>query len=62
MYPNHPGTELSNLVQLFDLINSKQIKSILWLNNTHMEEQPPNNNAAWLTAILNVVKNHPDLT
>lgn len=61
LYPNPTGTELNNLVQLFDLINSKQIKIILWLNNTHMEEQPPSNNAAWLTAILNVVKNHPAL-
>ncbi|MCX6558570.1 MAG: IPT/TIG domain-containing protein [Candidatus Aminicenantes bacterium] len=60
-YPVPAQSDLSNLVALFDLIHSKQIKIILILTSTHMEEQPPFNNAQWINAILNTVKNHPAL-
>lgn len=60
-YPFPTQTEITNLRALFDLINNKQIKIMLWLNNTHMEEQPPSNNTQWISAILNAVKDHPAL-
>ncbi len=60
-YPQPTSPELSSLTALFDLVQSKGIKIILNLVNTHMEEQPPANNTAWLSAILQTVKNHPAL-
>ena len=51
--------EITNLIAFFDLVNSKGIKILLRLVNTHMEEQPPTNNATWLNSILNAIKNHP---
>ena len=58
-WPQPTATELANLPQLFDLVQSRGMKVILVLVNTHMEEQPPTNSETWLSAILNVVKNHP---
>lgn len=60
-YPFPTQSELTNLLALFDLIYNKQIKIMLRLVNTHMEEQPPLNNTQWISAILNVVKDHPAL-
>ncbi len=60
-YPVPAYSEITNLVALFDLVNDKQIKIMLRLVNTNMEEQPPLNNAKWISAILNAVKNHPAL-
>ncbi|MCX6322508.1 MAG: IPT/TIG domain-containing protein [Bacteroidia bacterium] len=60
-YPVPTQSEIINLLALFDIIHYKQIKIMLRLVNTHMEEQPPLNNTQWLSAILNVVKNHPAL-
>jgi hypothetical protein len=60
-YPVPTQSEITNLLTLFDLIHSKQIKIMLRLVNTHMEEQPPLNNTQWISAILNVVKDHPAL-
>jgi hypothetical protein len=60
-YPFPTQTEITNLRALFDLIHNKQIKIMLRLVNTHMEEQPPLNNAQWISAILNAVKSHPAL-
>jgi uncharacterized repeat protein (TIGR01451 family)/uncharacterized repeat protein (TIGR02543 family) len=60
-YPSPTQTEIDNLVAFFNLASSKQMKILLRLVNTHMEEQPPVNNATWLNAILNAIKNHPAL-
>ena len=60
-YPYPTQTEIDNLVAFFNLVSSKQIKILLRLVNTHMEEQPPLNNTQWISAILNVVKDHPAL-
>ena len=60
-WPQPTSTELSNLVEFFDLVNSKGIKVWLRLVNTHMEEQPPTNASTWLGAILGAIKNHPAL-
>lgn len=60
-WPQPTATELANLPLLFDLVQSRGMKVILILTNTHMEEQPPINSETWLTAILNVVENHPAL-
>jgi hypothetical protein len=60
-YPNPTQTEIANLAALFDLVADKGMKILLRLSNTHMEEQPPINNKAWLDSILNAVKSHPAL-
>ena len=60
-YPDPTPTELSNLLELFDLIFNKQIKIMLRLVNNHMEEQPLVNNPKWIKAILNMIKDHPAL-
>ena len=60
-YPSPTQNEIDNLVSFFNLVSSKQMKISLMLVNTHMEEQPPLNNATWLNAILNAIKNHPAL-
>jgi len=60
-YPKPTSQEITNLVDFFDLVYSKQIKILLRLVNTHMEEQPPTNNTIWLQTILNAIKNHPAL-
>jgi len=51
-YPNPTPTEINNLVSFFNLVAGKQMKILLRLINTHMEEQPPANNAIWLNAIF----------
>lgn len=61
LYPQPTATELTNIVSFFNLVASKQMKIILLLNNTHMEEQPATNNTIWLTSILNTIKTHPAL-
>ena len=58
-YPQPTSKELTNLVAFYDLVQSKGMKILLRLANTHMEEQPPTKNSRWLKAILNVIKNHP---
>jgi|GEM_PF-2023911 len=58
-YPQPTSKEISNLIAFYDLVNGKGIKILLRLVNTHMEEQPPTNNATWLNAILNAIKDHP---
>lgn len=60
-WPQPTPIELANLTAFFDLAQSKGIRVLLMLNNTHMEENPPTNSQTWLGAILNVVKNHPAL-
>ena len=60
-WPQPTATETTNLTALFDLVNSKNMKVILDLPNTHMEEQPPTNSTTWLGAVLGAVKNHPAL-
>lgn len=60
-WPQPAPVELANLGSLFDLAQSRGIRIILMVNNTHMEESPRTNAEAWLGAILNVVKNHPAL-
>ncbi len=59
LYPQPTSKELVNLVAFYDLVQSKGMKILLRLANTHMEEQPPTNNRRWLKAILSVIKNHP---
>jgi hypothetical protein len=58
-YPKPTDLELANLVEFFDLLQSKGMKIHLRLVNTHMEEQPPENNTLWIGAILNAIKDHP---
>jgi len=60
-WPQPAALELQNLVALFDLVQSKGMRVILELVNTHMEEAPPTNSSMWLGAILGAVKNHPAL-
>ncbi len=60
-YPQPTDLELKNLVEFFDVVQSKGIKIELELINTHMDEQPPTRNSTWLGAILNAVKDHPAL-
>ena len=60
-YPQPTELELKNLIDFFDLVQSKGMKIQLRLVNTHMEEQPPKNNTIWLGAILNAIKDHPAL-
>lgn len=60
-YPSPTRAELANLVAFFNLVAGKQMKILLMLNNTHMEEQPPLHNKTWLDVILNTIKNHPAL-
>jgi hypothetical protein len=61
VWPRPTSQELANLVAFFDLVQSKGMHVLLRLVNTHMEEQPPTNNAAWLGAILGALHNHPAL-
>jgi len=58
-YPQPTPLELENLVQFYDLVQSKGIRIHLRLMNTHMEEQPPTGNAQWIGSILKVIKDHP---
>src|SRR5262249_26113609 len=60
-WPQPTPTELANLGDLFDLVQSEGMKIVLELDNTHMEEQPPTNSERWLGSILNVVKDKPAL-
>ena len=60
-YPSPTRAEIDNLKAFFDLVSAKQMKILLRLINTHMEEQPPARNKTWLDAILNAVKDHPAL-
>ena len=60
-YPRPTQQELTNLVDFFDLVHSKGVNVELELVNTHMEEQPPENNSLWIGAILNAVKDQPAL-
>jgi hypothetical protein len=60
-WPQPTPSELANLGDFFDLVQSEGMRVVLDLNNTHMEEQPPTNAERWLGAILNVVKDKPAL-
>jgi hypothetical protein len=60
-WPQPTATELANLSDFFDLVQSEGMKVVLELNDTHMEEQPPTNAERWLGSILNVVKDKPAL-
>jgi hypothetical protein len=60
-YPQPGPQEIQNLISFLDLVNSKGMKVELRLVNTHMEEQPPTNNALWLGTILKAIKDHPVL-
>ena len=60
-WPQPTPHELANLVAFFDLVQSKGMRVLLRLVNTHMEEQPPANSGAWLGAILGALHNHPAL-
>ena len=60
-FPQPTATELANLPRFFDMVHSKGMKVWLFLNNTHMEEQPPTNSQTWLGAILGAIGNHPAL-
>ena len=60
-WPQPSAFELQHLIRFFDLAQSKGIKVMLRLVNTHMEEQPPLNSMLWLGSILGAVKNHSAL-
>jgi hypothetical protein len=49
-WPQPTATELTNLPLYCNLAQSKGMKIILVLTNTHMEEQPPTNSQTWLGA------------
>lgn len=55
------STELANLGDFFDLVQSEGMKIVLELDNTHMEEQPRANAERWLGSILSVIKDKPAL-
>jgi hypothetical protein len=60
-WPLPTPEEMTNLVAFLDLVHSRGMKVFLRLTNTHMEEQPPTNNATWIGTILNAIKDHPAL-
>jgi hypothetical protein len=60
-YPQPTPLEMTNLNAFLDLLESKGMNVYIRLVNTHMEEQPPENNELWLGTILNAVKDHPAL-
>ena len=60
-YPQPTALEFKNLVEFFDLLQSKGMKVHLRLVNTHMEEQPPEIYTLWIGSILKAIKNHPAL-
>jgi hypothetical protein len=60
-WPQPTPTELANLGDFFDLVQSEGMKVVLELDNTHMEEQPPTNSERWLGAILKVIRDKPAL-
>jgi len=60
-YPEPTETEITNFIQFLDMLESKDIKMLLRLVNTHMEEDPPINNTIWLGTILEAIKDHPAL-
>jgi hypothetical protein len=60
-WPQPTPTELANLGDFFDLVQSEGMKIVLELDNTHMEEQPPANAERWLGSILNLIKDKPAL-
>ena len=61
LYPRPAARDLANLVAFLDLLESKGMRVLLVLNNTHMEEQPALNNSAWLGSIIDAVKGHAAL-
>jgi hypothetical protein len=60
-YPAPTSSEVKNLVEFFDLVQSKGMKVYLLLDSTHMEEQPPKNNTIWIDSLVNAIKDHPAL-
>src|ERR1051326_2360719 len=58
-WPQPPTDQLMRLENFFSFLDTENIRVILVLVNTHMEEEPPANSEAWLGSILNVVKDHP---
>jgi hypothetical protein len=60
-FPQPTATELANLPLFFDMVESKGMKVLLSLINTHMEQQPPTNSQTWLGAILRAIGKHPAL-
>ncbi len=60
-WPQPTAFELQNLARFMDIVQSKGMRVLLRLVNTHMEEQPPTNSATWLGAILGAIRNHPAL-
>ena len=60
-WPNPSASDLTNLGLLLDALQARGMKMWLRLVNSHMDEQPPTNNTAWLSAILRAVGDHPAL-
>ncbi|MEK7402286.1 MAG: Ig-like domain-containing protein [Gemmatimonadota bacterium] len=60
-WPQPDAAHLENLVAFFDLTQSKGVKILLRLVNTHFEDQYRTQSATWLSAILNKVKSHAAL-
>jgi hypothetical protein len=60
-FPQPTATELTNLPLFFDMVQSKGIKIWLRFVNNHMEQQPPTNSQAWLSAILGAIGQHSAL-
>ena len=61
LWPQPTAAELAGLGTVFELARQHGMRVMLFLNYTHMEEQPPTNAERWLGAILNTVKNDPAL-
>jgi hypothetical protein len=61
LWPQPTAVELAGLATVFQLARQHGMRVMLFLNSTHMEEQPPANAERWLGAILNAVKNDPAL-
>jgi hypothetical protein len=58
-YPQPAASDLANLASFFDLANSKEIRVMLLLVNTHMDDLA--GSQTWLGSILGAIKDKPAL-
>ncbi len=61
LWPQPTSAELDGLVKVLDLAQSKGLRVLLELEDTHFDESPPTNTTTWVTALVNDVKAHPAL-
>jgi hypothetical protein len=61
LWPQPTSAELDGLVKLLDLAQSKGLRVLLDLQDTHFDENPPTDTTIWVTELINDVKAHPAL-